>query len=380
MKPLRIGIEAQRIFRKKKHGMDMVALNLIKQLQLIDTFNEYFIFVKNDEDSEVLKASSNFKIIAGGAGPYPIWEQFYLPKMVKKYQLDILHCTSNTAPLSIKKGLVTTIHDIIYLEGIDLKKGTWYQRFGNIYRKFVVPSVFKNSKIVITVSEFEKKRMEEYFYANSNPQKSKIISVYNGKSDHFKPLNKEEQQHYFKDKNIPDNFILFLGNADPKKNTIGLLKAYKIFASKIIDAPYLVMPDLGDEIFNKFITEANAEEIKNKIVLLPYVPNMELPYYYNKALFFVYPSIRESFGIPLIEAMACSVPVISSNTSCLPEIAGDAALYCDPFNEQDMAEKMIKLYGDENLRNELIQKGLLQHQKFSWENNAKQSLEIYKSL
>lgn len=380
MTPLKIGIEAQRIFRKKKHGMDMVALNLIKQLQLIDNYNQYFIFVKSDEDNLVIKPSANFQIISGGPGPYPIWEQWYLPKMVKKYNLDILHCTSNTAPLTIKKGLVTTIHDIIYLEGIDLKKGTWYQRFGNIYRKLVVPFVFKNSQKVITVSEFEKKRMDDYFYNNSNKNNSKIITVYNGKSDYFKTLDNQDVHQYFSHKNIPENFILFLGNSDPKKNTLGLIKAYKIFCQKVNNPPQLVMPDLGEEVFNKFISEAQAEEIKDKIFLLPYIPNNELPYYYNKAMFFVYPSIRESFGIPLIEAMACGVPVISSNTSCLPEIAGDAALFCDPFDSNDMAEKMIELFVNENLRKQLVNKGQQQHLKFSWEKNAQQSLEIYKSI
>ena len=113
---MKIGIEAQRIFRKKKHGMDMVALELIKNLQIIDHKNEYFIFVKPDEDSSVLKETPNFRIIELSGGSYPTWEQIALPKAVKKYGCDVLHCTSNTGPFFTNIPLITILHDIIYME------------------------------------------------------------------------------------------------------------------------------------------------------------------------------------------------------------------------------------------------------------------------
>ena len=113
---MKIGIEGQRIFRKKKHGMDIVALELIRNLQLIDTENEYFIFVKPDEDNTILTETPNFKIIELKGGFYPIWEQIALPRAAKKYGCEILHCTSNTAPIFSTIPLVTILHDIIYME------------------------------------------------------------------------------------------------------------------------------------------------------------------------------------------------------------------------------------------------------------------------
>ena len=115
---MKIGIEAQRIFRKKKHGMDIVALQLIRELQKADTENEYFIFVKADEDHAVLQETPNFKIITIKSAPYPYWEQVLLPREAKKYGVDVLHCTSNTAPIRIDIPLVITVHDIIYLEKV----------------------------------------------------------------------------------------------------------------------------------------------------------------------------------------------------------------------------------------------------------------------
>ena len=157
-KKMRIGIEAQRLFRPHKHGMDRVALELIKNLQVIDKTNEYYIFVKPDEDHSALQETENFKIIELNGGPYPTWEQIALPKAAKKYGCQVLHCTSNTAPLFTSVPLITILHDIIYMESSYLKilssSASTYQKFGNVYRKLVVPRVLKTSKKVITVSHF----------------------------------------------------------------------------------------------------------------------------------------------------------------------------------------------------------------------------------
>jgi hypothetical protein len=122
--------------------MDRVALELIKNLQVIDKENEYFIFVKPDQDTDVITKTSNFNIVEIPGGPYPYWEQIKLPKMAKHYNCDILHCTSNTAPLFNKTALVTTLHDIIYMEESMLKQlksgASWYQKIGNLYRRIIV--------------------------------------------------------------------------------------------------------------------------------------------------------------------------------------------------------------------------------------------------
>jgi len=165
---MKIGIEGQRLFRKKKHGMDMVALELIRNLQEIDHANEYYIFVSPDEDNAVLKETANFKIITLEGGSYPMWEQFALPKAAKKYGCEILHCTSNTAPVNCNIPLVTTLHDIIYMESSYLKiltgSATPYQKFGNVYRKLIVPRVVNKSRKIITVSHFEKKSHCRFFW------------------------------------------------------------------------------------------------------------------------------------------------------------------------------------------------------------------------
>ena len=151
---MRIGIEAQRIFRKNKHGMDYVVLQEIKELQKMDSKNEYFIFVAPGEDI-CLEDTKNFHIIEIGGNFYPTWEQITLPKAVKELDLDMLHCTSNTAPIRCKVPLILTLHDIIFLEPRDKNNKSFYQNMGWFYRRLIVPKILKKCKRIITVSNFE---------------------------------------------------------------------------------------------------------------------------------------------------------------------------------------------------------------------------------
>ena len=379
---MKIGIEGQRLFRKKKHGMDMVALELIRNLQEIDHVNEYFIFVSPDEDNTVLKETANFKIITLEGGSYPMWEQFALPKAAKKYGCEILHCTSNTAPVNCNIPLVTTLHDIIYMESSYLKiltgTATPYQKFGNVYRKLIVPRVVNKSRKIITVSHFEKNRIADFFGLKND---SRLTAVYNGVSEHFKPVTNETELKRVKDKyHLPDNFFFFLGNTDPKKNTKGTLKAFSDFLKQTGSDHKLVMLDYDRTELEKLLDEIGDKNLIDKIVLTGYVINTDLPAIYCQSNIFLYPSLRESFGIPMLEAMACGVPVITSNTSSMPEVAGDAAIIIDPFKPEEITAAMISIYNDANKRKQLIEDGFVQAARFSWKAMAKDVLKIYNQI
>lgn len=378
---MKIGIEGQRLFRLKKHGMDMVALELIRNLQKIDTQNEYFIFVKPDEDTACLNASGNFHIIELGGGPYPSWEQIALPRAAKKYGCDILHCTSNTAPVSGDIPLVITLHDIIYLESISIfkKGGTWYQKMGNMYRRWNVPRVVKKSDRIITVSHFEKNRIREFF---GFPESDKrLVAIYNGVGEHFKPISDKAELTRVKNKyKLPDDFVFFLGNTDPKKNTKGVLKAFSDYRKSDNPPMKLVMLDYEREALNALLHEIGDKSLIEHIHLTGYVVNTDLPAIYSQCNHFLYPSLRESFGIPMLEAMRCGTPVITSNTSSMPEVSGGAAMIVDPYKPEEITQAMKKLVADEKLRKKLITDGHTQAAKFSWMNMAREVLNLYKEI
>jgi len=379
---MKIGIEGQRLFRKKKHGMDMVALELIRNLQEIDHENEYFIFVKPDEDDQVLKETPNFKIVKLEGGSYPMWEQFALPKAAHQAGCQILHCTSNTAPIKCKIPLVVTLHDIIYMESNYLRiltgSATPYQKFGNVYRKVVVPRVVKMSQKIITVSHFEKTRIGEFFGMKGD---NRLTAVYNGVSEHFKPVTDQLELKRVKEKyRLPDRFFFFLGNTDPKKNTKGTLKAFSDFIQQTGSDHKLVMLDYDLNELEKLLSEIGDKTLINRIVLTGYVVNTDLPAIYCQCEVFLYPSLRESFGIPMLEAMACGVPVITSNTSSMPEVAGTAAFIIDPYKPEQITDALIQVTNNHNLKQQLIEKGLQQSAKFSWRAMASEVLEIYTQI
>lgn len=378
---MKIAIEGQRLFRLKKHGMDMVALELVKNLQLIDHENEYVIFVKPDEDDQCIPKADNFEIVALEGGSYPFWEQRALPKAVKEYGCDILHCTSNTAPLKSPVPLIVTLHDIIYLESVSIfkKGGTWYQKLGNMYRRYVVPKVVDRSDKIITVSHFEKNRIKSFFGFPEDDKR--LVAVYNGVSEHFKPIVDTKILQDVKEKyHLPDNFMFFLGNTDPKKNTKGVLKAFSDYLKAGHEPIKLVMLDYDRVALNKLLLEIGDKNLIDHIHLTGYVINTDLPAIYSLCRLFLYPSLRESFGIPMLEAMRCGIPVVTSNTSSMPEVAGDAAFFVDPFKPEQITEAIILLLKDEKLRKEYIDKGLKRAEEFSWHSMAHDVLNLYREI
>ncbi|MEJ7626049.1 MAG: glycosyltransferase family 1 protein [Ferruginibacter sp.] len=371
-----IGIEAQRLFRRKKHGMEIVALEIIRQLQLLDHKNQYIIYSKKDEDINCISPTANFSINAESEASYPVWEQVYLPGAVKKTRPDILHCTANTAPLSGKTPLIITIHDVIYLESINFS-GSSYQNFGNIYRRLIVPKVAKKAVLILTVSEYEKKIIAERLHIPED----KIRVIYNGANPQFKPISDNDTLQQFKSKyRLPEKFLLHFGNTAPKKNTTGVLHAYKIYRNAVAEPLPLVITDCDKDYIKDLLKQQDASSLIEHIQILDYVPFDSIPCLYNLATVFLYPSHRESFGMPVIEAMACGVPVITSDTSALPEIAGGAACLVNPANPNEISEQIVRLLCDKDLYDKKRESGFKNAALFSWKHSAEKTIAVYEEV
>ena len=370
---MRIGIEAQRVFRRNKHGMDYVVLQEIKELQKLDTKNEYFVFVAPGVD-RCLKDTKNVHIIVIGESFYPVWEQITLPRTAKKYNLDILHCTSNTAPIFCDIPLVLTLHDIIFLEPRDKNNKSLYQNMGWLYRRKVVPKILDKCRRIITVSNFEKQNIINKL----NIPEKRMAMIYNGYNEWFTTFR--DVADIYKSYIDKPGYFFFLGNTDPKKNTERTLIAYSIYLEKSSVKRKLLMADLDKEYLNGIIERNHIENIREQIVMPGYIVNSDLPYIYNRAFAFLYTSLRESFGIPLLEAMACGTPVITSNTSSMPEIAGNDAILINPESSDEIAEKMLQLENNELYYNAQKEIGLKRAELFSWKKTAEQLLSLYEEV
>ena len=370
---MRIGIEAQRIFRKNKHGMDFVVLQEIKELQKMDTPHEYFVFVKPGVD-RCIESSEHVHIIEVNCPSYPLWEQWALPRAARKAGVDILHCTSNTAPIWCDIPLVLTLHDIIFLEPRDKKNKSLYQNLGYFYRRWNVPRILKKCRRIITVSDFELGNIKQKLQLPD----SQLKMIYNGYNEWFRPVESDKQQYR---KYIADaGYFFFLGNTDPKKNTERTLVAYaKYLELSEVKRP-LLMADLDQEYLNGIIERNGIEAIRDHIVMPGYIINSDLPYIYNNAFAFLYTSLRESFGIPLLEAMACGTPVITSNKSSMPEIAGHDAILINPESSDEIALKMLQLERDTDFYQRQKAVGLERAKLFSWRKTTENLLRLYEEV
>ncbi|MFZ4056703.1 MAG: glycosyltransferase family 4 protein [Ferruginibacter sp.] len=371
-------IEAQRLFRKQKHGMDVVALELLQRLRKEAARFNITVVVKADEDI-CLQAAPKFSIDVLKAAFYPLWEQWILPRHVAKTNNAFLHCTGNTAPLWGKTPLLVTIHDLIFLEENYLLKkdgGSWYQRFGNVYRSLVVPRVAERAKYIITVSEFQR----ELIMKRLNVAPEKISVVYNGADERFfvlhQPSNIAQTIQKYGINGFP--YIFFLANTEPRKNTDGVLKAFAIFCKQYPQYNHkLVIKGLSVEQLQKKIMECGAAAYADRIHRVGYIDYEDLPMLYQGASMLWFPSFSEGFGLPIVEAMAGGTPVITSNCSVMPEIAGDAALLIDPKNHEALAGQAVEILTNDLLRKQLVEKGIRRAGQFTWASSITSLLRVY---
>jgi glycosyltransferase involved in cell wall biosynthesis len=205
-----------------------------------------------------------------------------------------------------------------------------------------------------------------------------IITIHNGLSPVFNPSSKDWA---IVDKYIREEvYLFFLGNTDPKKNTLNTLKAYSIYLRRSSRKLPLLVADLDESVIRMMLSKEVFSEIKPHLYYPGYIPNRDLPYLYSGAFAFLYPSFRESFGLPLLEAMASGVPVVTSCTSAIPEIAGDGALLIDPSDPEAIADMLIELEEDHNLYDAQVCYGLKRALAFSWEKTARRLLDTYNQI
>lgn len=371
---MKIAIEAQRIFRRDKHGMDFVILETLRELQKRKDGNEYFVLVAPGED-RCLAESDHMHIIELRCPTYPLWEQIALPRAVRKLGADLLHCTSNTAPLWCSVPLILTLHDIIYLEPRQHRSPSLYQEMGWHYRRLVVPRILKKCRKIITVSRFECNRIRETLHL----PEEQITAVYNGYSTHFHKMEHPDREVVRK--YIPEEgFLFFLGNTDPKKNAARTLKAYSLYLEQSAVKRPLLIADLKEEYIDDLLCQEGITTIKPYLSFPGYIDNRDLATLYNAAFAFLYPSLRESFGIPMLEAMACGTPVITSNTSAMPEVAGPGAILVNPQEPREIADALLRLEHDSDFYRRQSDYGLERVKLFSWRNTADEYAALYQSI
>ncbi|QJW88153.1 glycosyltransferase family 4 protein [Spirosoma taeanense] len=374
---MKIGIEGQRLFRREKHGMDIYVLEVIKAIQQLDKTNEYVVFVKDDEDRNCLSETDNVKIVTVPGGNYALWEQVNLPRAAKQHGVDLLHCTSNTAPLFASTPTVVTIHDLIYMEKTaGDKTATMYQRVGNEYRRWIVPQVAKRCRRVLADSEYTRQDILKLFHL---PETQVRVS-YLGVSPKLAQSLKIERLPAIRQRyNLPERYFFYLGSQDPRKNMRTVLNAFGKFA-QTTQGVDLVVSGKPPIFWNELLQQSGNEQLADRCRFIGFVEAEDLSGLYAQAEVYLYPSLSEGFGLPILEAMSCGVPVITSTTTSMPEVGGDVAVLVDPYKPDEITQAMMTLYNDPALRQQKVAQGLRRVEQFSWQRTAREVLATYQEV
>lgn len=350
-----------------KSGVGTYIQNL---LTIFDKSNEdIFIYsLVNSSNGEILNTYSKIKIIKTNyyTPIYSLREQVILPYYCKKLKPDLVHYPNFNSPFYSPLSFVVTIHDLIYY----LYPSACPNKLGHLYAKMMLKYAAKKSRLVITDSFFSKNDIVKHLGV---PEK-KVYVIYPGVNQKYYPT--ENPENFLKKYNLPKNYILYVGNHEARKNIVGLIKAYSI--SKFKNDYFLVIGGKKDPRRKEIYEVIKKLSLENRVIFTDYILEEELPAIYSAAKLFIFPSYYEGFGLPPLEAMACGTPVVCSNATSLPESVGDAAIMVEPSDIIGLAGAIDEVLSNQVLREKLIRKGIEQAKKFSWENTAKRTIEIYR--
>ena len=366
---MRIGING-RFLVAKRTGVQRAAYNLIKTLIELDRENEYFIFTGKRQVNSPDWQYPNVHVIPsnlreGESIRNHIWEQFTLPFLARKYQIDVLHSPANMAPLFYRGKSVVHIHDLCFVVNPQ-----WYSfSFRTLYN-LVIPRLARRATKVITNSNNSRNDLLQF----CNLTADKVSMIYWAVDDMFMHTNQDnpldDPNWYLRD------YILYVGSLEPRKNIKTLVEAYeKLRTDNPKIETKLILIGGESPLFAE--VRLNIKKFKEDVVFKGFVDDRVLRDFYRHASLLVYPSLYEGFGLPPLEAMASGVPVVTTMTSSIPEVVGQAALLVNPTDVGQLSDTMAMVLNDEVLRTKLIKAGYEQVRRFNWYRVARNTLAVY---
>jgi glycosyltransferase involved in cell wall biosynthesis len=370
---LRIGIDIRSLVFTRA-GINRYTENLIRSLLEIDVANEYALFSNTKSCYDWSSYSNAQEVIVRlphfGRITEKIWEEILLPPNLKR--MDVFHSPRYMLPKKKPCKFVVTVHDLAFkkLPHIFVKRTVKY--FSNLLED----SIQKADKI-IAVSHNTKEDLLRLF----NVRDDKVEVIYEGVNENYKVTTDCETLEHARSKySLPEKFILYVGTIEPRKNLVGLIKAFhKLKEKKAIEHRLVIAGGKG-WLYNDVFEAVERLGLTQDIIFTGYVEESELPTLYNLSDLFVYPTLYEGFGLPVLEAMACGVPVICSEVSSLPEVAGNAAIVVNPYDSDEIAEAIAHILENSSLKDTLIEKGIRRASMFTWQETARETLNLYQKL
>ena len=369
---MRIGIDA-RMFGPG-HGLGRYVEQLIIHLEKTDRTNQYIVFMKDDTWDLWEPKYDNFKKVRANIHWYTFAEQLKLSSIIKKEQVDLMHFPHWNVPVFYRDPFMVTIHDLTMFHFARPENSTrskcmfWIK---DKVHRWVVRRVVKHASHIVTTSDFTKRDLQRVLGTNVE----KMTTIYQSpfQEDGWKKTDKK----VIREKGVTKEYVIYVGAAYPHKNLETLLKAWHVFEEKYGDDYELVLAGKKNYFYERLLQSSDFQKCRN-IVYVDFPNDSELASLYAWASLYVFPSLYEGYGLPPLEAMSYDIPVVSSNTSCLPEVLGDAALYFDPRNPEHMCNVMRSALINKDIQMMLLQNGRDRMQELSSKKFALETLEVYK--
>lgn len=364
-------------------GVGQYSLQLLKALSEIDDKNEYFVVLqKMLKDTHLiynLENKHNFSLIKGNTSAVGPKKQFYYYKLLRRdcFNFDLLHSLNSELPLYGNVKTVVTIHDLKYI-----KYPHFFNDFSIIksrYLKYTMKKGAEKANKIIAISQSTKKDIINLL--GIEREKTKVIYEASNLELYFQKNYNISNDKILKKYSIKKPYFLYVGEKRPHKNLEGLIKAFAIFKEKYDKwNTHLIIVGKRYSSYNKYMTKVESLGVAKNLIFTGFIFDEYLKALYSEAEILLLVSFYEGFGIPILEAMECGTPVITSNVSSMPEVAGDAAILINPYNIQEIVEKMNNIMNSSILKKQLIESGFKRVKQFSWITTARQTLKVYKEI
>ena len=380
---MKIGVDARFLTHPQAGGFKTYTENLITALAKVDEENEYILYIDRPSQPQTkLPTQSNFNshIVSGPTTllGMPWREQVRLARQIATDKLDLFHAPCLTAPLYLSCPSILTIHDMIWMFPERFRQGqslSLQRKMMEWYNRLIPKRAARQAAVIFTVSQAAKESIIQHL----NVPENRVLVTYEVPSSIYQPLNDQLQIESVRQaRQLPAEFILAIGSADPRKNISTLIQAFAKLPHSLLEKFSLVIVWTHAFLTTELAAQVEQLGLTEQVYFLKQVSNEELVLLYNAATLFAFPSLYEGFGLPLLEAMACGVPVVAADNSSIPEIAGDAALFFQAEDTEGMCRIIEKVLTDEVVQLDLIQKGYERAATFSWEKCARQTMMGYK--
>ncbi len=366
-----VAVNTRFLLKGKLEGIGWFTHQMLQRI-VVNNPQHKFIFIFDRPFEQEFIFGDNVKpIIVGPPARHPflwwLWFEIQIPRILQKYKADVFLSTDGFASLQTKVPQVLVIHDLVfehYPNYVPKLIGTYLRYFT---KKFV-----HKATNIIAVSEYTKQDVISTYKVNSN----KVHKIYNGAHSYYKPLTPQQIIEVKNKYTEGKSYFVYAGSLHPRKNIVGLLKAFAKFKKMSKSGLQLLLIGRLAWLTEEIELTLNTHPYKSDIIRIEYLDADDLSKIIGAAYAMVYVSNFEGFGIPILEAIKCNVPVITSNVTSMPEVVGAAGLTIDPKDENAIASAMLQLYNDENLRNKLIANCHNQASKFNWDNSATELMQL----